>query len=98
MNYMNRFESWYWKDNNMSTPSVSFLCLITNDTWNVFQPTHALLSDALALFDSTYKNSSPRFRNKHASDQKLSCRHNNKTVTLTKNREVFTEDLRKVFM
>lgn len=91
MDDMNRFESWYWKDNNMSTPSVSFLCLI-------IQPTHALLSDALALFDSTYKNSSPRFRNKHASDQKLSCRHNNKTVTLTKNREVFTEDLRKVFM
>lgn len=62
---------------------------------NKINPTHALLSDALALFDSTYKNSSPRFRNKHASDQKLSCRHNNKTVTLTKNREVFTEDLRK---
>lgn len=67
------------------------------DTFNTnkINPTHALLSDALDFFDSTYKNSSQRFRNKHASDQKLSCRHNNKTVTLTRNREVFTEDLRK---
>lgn len=67
----------------------------TFNTTNI-KPTHALLRDAIAFFNATYKESYVRFRPKHKKDQKLSCRHNNKTVTLTRNRGVFTKELRKV--
>ncbi|XP_078322835.1 glutamate receptor-like [Crassostrea virginica] len=59
-------------------------------------PTHALLRDALTFFNSTYITASNKFRQKSANDQKLSCRHNNKTVTLSRNRREFTEELRKI--